>query len=150
MFCVFPCDLIGLVFVAAIAGVFDIRNCMAGLTCDLPPLAMVEREGMDLQKSRRPGRVAMALLAFQAEETQVNGWLSMALDTPGDDALVDASCMTLQAGDLDMRAFQWKNCLVVEISHPVPSVMTFQAGLTVLRCVLLHETGILVTMTGRA
>jgi hypothetical protein len=150
VFCMLLCDLIGLVFVTAIAGVFDIRGSMAGSASDLPAFSVIERKGMDLQKSWRPDRIAMTLLAFLTEEADVNSRLGMALDATRGNALVEAVLMTFQAGELSVRTFQWKNDLVVEISHPVPSVMTFQASLTILRNVLLHETGIPFTMTGNA
>ena len=92
----------------------------------------------------------MTLLAFLTKEADVNSRLGMALDTTGGNALVKAVLMTFQASEFSVWTFQWKNDLVVESSHTVPSVMTFQASLTILRSVLLHKTGILYTMAGKA
>jgi hypothetical protein len=123
---------------------------MAGLACNLSAFTVIEREGMDFQKSRRPGRAAMAFLAFLTKKTNVNSRLGMTFHTPGRSGVVNAACVAIQAGDLGMRAFQRKDSLMIEIAHTISPVMTFQAGQTVLGCVLLHKAGILATMAGSA
>ena len=123
---------------------------MAGLACNLTAFTMIKREGMDFQKSRRPGGTAMAFLAFLTKETNVNSRLRMAIHTPGGSRVVNAIFVAIQAGNLGMRAFQRKDSLMIEIAHTIPPVMAFQTGRTVLRYVLLQKAGILTSMAGSA
>ena len=123
---------------------------MASLACNLSAFTVIEREGMDFQKSRRPGRAAMAFLTFLTEKTNVNSRLGMAIHTPGGSGVIHAAFVAIQAGNLGMRAFQRKDSLMIKIAHTIPPVMTFQTGRTVLGCVLLHKAGILTRMAGSA
>lgn len=92
----------------------------------------------------------MAVLAFQTEETGVEGRLGVALHTLGDRSFISAIDVAIQAGDRNMRTFQRKDQLVVKALHGIPPIMAFQAGRTNLGGVLLDKRCILLAVAGRA
>ena len=74
-------NLIGLMVMAAIAGIFHIRARMAGLAFNRPLAAMIQRKIVDRHTGRRPGFFRVAVLTLHPEEAGMDFWLGMALNT---------------------------------------------------------------------
>jgi hypothetical protein len=122
---------------------------MAHLASNLTAFSVVERESMQTQISGRPGIQTMTILAFKAEETGMDGRLSMALHAFRGGVAHPAVEVTIAAGDLRMAAIQRKDYSVIESTHPVAAVMTLQTGRSHLLLVLLHESRVVLGMTLR-
>jgi hypothetical protein len=116
------------------------------LAGDLTLSAMIKREGVIAQESRRPGSHSVAILTFYAEETSVDGRLGMALDALSRQVAENTFQVAFAAGELGMACIEHKECRMIKVFHPVPAVMTFQAGGAELLDVGLHEDRIMLAM----
>jgi hypothetical protein len=143
-------DLIGLVIMAAIAGVFCIAARMAGFAADVSLAPVIERELVCPQVSGEPGLGGMASPACQAEETCVDLWLGMAPRAVAGRAGKGVIGVAIQAFEFRMPAIQQEDIGVIEGLHAIDPIVAVQASLAHLIAMLLHKAGIVFTMTADA
>jgi hypothetical protein len=130
-----------LMIVAAVACVAGVTLVMANLTFGFPGLAMIEREVVRFEMSRSPGAGCVAVLAREAEETGVKLGFGVATHTFLWCACVYLIDMTSLAFDLGMPVLQRENRVVVEVAHPITTVVAPLACLPVLGLMFEHKGG---------
>ena len=140
-------DLIGLMVMAAIAGVFHVCVGMASLAFKRPLVAVIQREIMDRHTGRRPGLFGMAVLALQPEEAGMDFRLGMAFHTQLRRAMKDLIGMALLAFQIRVDPVEREEIGMVKVAHPVDAVVTIQAGRPELRLVLGHEGRFFVALS---
>jgi len=127
------------VIVAAVAGKLHITVRVAYLAGNLSLVPMVKWESMLVQCCWGPGMRCMAVLALDAKKAGMDLGLRMALHTlrcRPDEFLLTVALLALQLG---MATVQREEAGMVEIAHPVSTVMALQAIRTQLRQVFLDE-----------
>jgi hypothetical protein len=81
----------------------------------------------------------MAVLALQAKETQVNGWLGMAFDTIHRGTLEDLFCMAGFTCQRGVSAIQYEEISMIEVVHTIHPIVTIHTGRPIFLQVLAHE-----------
>jgi len=114
---------IGLVFMTAEAGVFDIGVAMTDFTRYFILPAMVQWKIMLLQTGRRPGLFSMTELAAQSKETGMDLGFGVTIGAiggcTGEDP-IDVASFTL---DALMNTVQREYVGVLKIMHPVSAIV---------------------------
>jgi len=144
------CRGFGIVFVAGVAAVLGIRGRMAGLAAHLAFAAVIQREGVSLERRGAPPARGVAVVAAGAEETGMqNGFFVAAVTMRGRAAelVVFVAIGALQTAVLTI---QRKNDLVVKAVQPVYPIVAHQAVLTILLDMLGHKAAVVLVMAGDA
>ena len=84
----------------------------------------------------------MAVLALQAKEALVNGWLGVALGALHRGTLENFIRMAGFASQRGVSAIQYEETRMVEVMHAVHPIMAVQAGRSIFLLVLAHEIGL--------
>jgi hypothetical protein len=109
-----PGDLIWLVLVATVAGVFHIATRVACQAGNLTLLAMIQWKAVQAQQRWAPGLGSVAVLAIQTKEPGMNGWLSVAMDAGIWRTGEDLPRVTILAGDIGMFSIQGEDSFMVK------------------------------------
>jgi hypothetical protein len=115
---------------------------MAGLALYYSLPAVVQRKRMRSHTSGRPGLCRMTVLALEAKEVLMNGWLGMAFDTIHRRTLENLICMAGFTCQRGVSAIQHEEARMVEVLHPVYPIVAIQAGWPIFLLVLAHEIGL--------
>ena len=132
-------NLIGLMVMAAVTGIFYVRIDMAGLAFDRPLATMVQREIMHRHAGRRPGVYGVAVLALHPKEAGVDFWFGMAFHTQLWRAVKDLIRMALFAFQISVSTVEREKTGMIEIAHPVNAIVAIQASRPELSLVLGHK-----------
>ncbi len=143
-------DLLRLVVVTGVAGVLRVRLRVAGLAGYFALTAMIQREGVDAQRRRRPGLSRVAIFAFQTEETGVDLRLSVAAHTLGWRSFEALVRMTARASQVGVCPIQREDGCMDEIVHAVAPIMAIHAVCAKLAQMVGHESAVFLPMTGNA
>ena len=130
-----------LVFVAAVAGVLGIAVGMAHLAVGQALVPVVKRESMVDHPGWRPARGGVTVLTRHAKVSGMNFWFLVAAHAFGWDTAEDLVHVAGFAGYSFMPSIQDEKSVMLEITHPVNSIMAGQAVLPELSLVPLYEDG---------
>jgi len=115
-FVVFFLNISRLMFVAAVASVFNISADVACLTNALIFFAVIQREDMLYHPRRVPGRGCVATLALQTKKPGVNFWFGMALPALACCTPKNLVAMTAFAGHINMLLIEREKIIVLKIA----------------------------------
>jgi hypothetical protein len=140
-------NLVRLVVVAAVTGVFGVLCRVAGLAGNLTSSSVVQWENVLFQRRWRPCLRSMAILTFQPEETGMNGRLGVTLYTDLRGVFkyfVFMAGITLDAG---VFSIQHEKIGMVKILHSINPIMTIKAGWAKLVYMFEHKGLALCTLS---
>lgn len=132
-------DLIRLVIVASVAGIFRITVRVANFTIEHTLIPVIQRETVPMEQGGRPGLGSVAQLTLHPEESGVDLRLSVALDACFGCAGKYLVLVAVLAWDFGVFPVQGKDFFVIEIVHAIHPVVTGGAVLPILTLVGTHE-----------
>ena len=135
-----------LMIVAAVAGVLLVIAGVTYLAGNFTPASMIEREGMQAQQRRGPGRGRVTVLALHSKKASMNIRFSMALHTCGWRFSEFKILMAGGALCFGMFPIQEEEIGMVEIAHPVSAIMALEAVGTEFRLVIQHKSCALLSL----
>ena len=123
---------------------------MAGCAGELTLITMIQRKAVYLEPGRRPGLGRVTILATHTKNAGMNCRFSVALHTFCRGGTVNTILVTADALDLAVHPVQRESLPVIKIHHAVNSIMTIQAGCTILINVCGQKLSLLPVARGMA
>jgi hypothetical protein len=132
-------NLVRLVVVASVTGVFGVLRRVAGLTGDFAFSTVVQGKNVLFKRRWRPCLSGMAIVTLQPEEAGVNGRLGMTLHTGFRGVFKNFVFMAGITLDAGMFPIQYKEIGMVKIHHSIGPIVTIQAGRAKLVYMFAHK-----------
>ena len=137
-------------FVAGVTGVLDIGCGVTGLTGNHPFTTMIQWDCVRFQAGGSPGRGAVAISTLHAKQSGMDGGFRVALSTLGGRPGKFLVNVTGRTFNFCVASLKDEETGMVEVVHPINTVMTIQTVGPILLLVFGHKDGSGLCMAGSA